>query len=285
MAMLGEAGSWQQAFADGAEPPFRLSSLFLFAGRTLFVPPPGSLWPPPASPRLRWKVARFVPLSVVADLALGKPIIEERWEIDPRSQCLIAAGTTPPVRLGQRRRAAIDREAPGYTAPHTTACLEFAANAGLWTVVVFADDAARSDWEPRLRAAFRLLADEGVGGERSTGMGRAESVEFQPGAFPQLLSGVFPAAEAGSGYWLLSLFHPAESDTIDWSVGSYSLTERAARGSAWVRMAAEGSVLRAETPPRGHFVALERPGQQPARRAGFAVAIPLPAPPSKEEAA
>jgi CRISPR type III-A-associated RAMP protein Csm4 len=276
LSLLGEGDAWRQGVLEAEEPACRLSSLFFFGGRTLFVPPPESLWPPPASPRLRWKAARFVPISLVAELAQGKPLVEDRWEIDGRSESLISAGTTPPLRVAERRRAVVDRETPGSVLPHPAACLEFAPNGGLWTVAVFSSDGARAAWDPKLRAAFRLLADEGIGGERSSGWGRAESIEFQSGPFPQILSSSFPAADVGAGYWLLSLFSPAAGDAVDWTRGSYRLTERAARGSARVRMAAEGSVIHSATPPRGQVVRLGRPSREESLRAGFAVAVPLP---------
>jgi len=281
---LGEGSLWREAVREAPDPAFRLSSLFLYSGRSLFVPPPASLWPPPASNRLRWRAAQYVPVHLVSELLQQRPLLEERWEIDLRSQCLIAAGTAPPVRVAVRRRAAVDRIAPGSIAPHATACLEFAPNAGVWAVAAFRSASDQEQWEPLLRAAFRLLADEGLGGERRLGWGRAEAVEFQSGPFPKLLSGVFPEEEAGAGYWLLSLFYPAASDEVDWEAGSYALTERGSPGSERVRMAAPGSVLRASRPPRGQWVRLARMEVEPAVRAGFALAVPLPAP-SLEEAA
>src|SRR5580693_7106183 len=41
-------------------PVIRFSSCFPFQGETSFIVPPRSLWPPPASPKVRWRGAKFV---------------------------------------------------------------------------------------------------------------------------------------------------------------------------------------------------------------------------------
>ena len=51
-------------------------------------------------------------------------------------------------------------------------------------VVGFADEAARDQWQDPVKAAFRLLADTGFGGERSRGWGRSETPEFIEGELP-----------------------------------------------------------------------------------------------------
>ena len=45
--------------------------------------------------------------------------------------------------------------------------------ADFWFVAEFADDAAHEQWSDRVKAAIRLLADSGFGGERSRGWGRS----------------------------------------------------------------------------------------------------------------
>jgi CRISPR/Cas system CSM-associated protein Csm4 (group 5 of RAMP superfamily) len=90
---------------------------------------------------------------------------------------------------------------------------------------------------------------------------------------------------------MLSLFHPASGDSIDWGRGSYSLTTRGGRvesPASWgdakkpTRMIAEGSVIVAAAEPRGsasnvapdHF-------PHPVYRAGFALAVPIPLGPTE----
>src|SRR5580658_2599493 len=146
---LGDSSNTEIPFT----PAVRFSSCFPFQGDVSFIVPPRSLWPPPASPKVRWRGAKFVPLSVVNDLVTSRSISEEGWTVDPASECLIPIGTSGgtsgsgsgPFRVSVRSSAAIDRHGSGVF-PHSTACIEFAPNAGLWAVAEFADDAAREKW-------------------------------------------------------------------------------------------------------------------------------------------
>jgi CRISPR type III-A-associated RAMP protein Csm4 len=174
----------------------------------------------------------------------------------------------------------VDRSGAGVSA-HSTACLEFTPGSGLWTVAQFASDAAREQWTGPVTSAFRLLADSGFGGERSSGWGRSDTPEITEDEV--VINIKEPAA---TGYWLLSLFHPAESDTVDWAQGDYSLMTRGGRvesdarwgdGKKLTRMVAEGSVLVAGAEPRGVASDVAPDGfPHPVYRAGFALAIPIP---------
>lgn len=283
MKRLGEFDPWLETTAS-IGPAVYVSSLYPFLGRTLYVVPPRTIWPPAASPRVRWKAASFVPASVVSDLLAGKSLSDERWEVDPRSKCLIPSGGVPPFRIAQRNAAAIDRLHPGAVEPHGTACLEFNHNAGLWAAVVFASEDARAQWESPIKAAFRLLADSGIGGERTRGWGRSDAPEFQDGEFPKLVMPNLESTAEASGYWLLSLYSPGASDRIDWSAGSYDLTLRAGLGTQTLRMAVEGSVLASASLPQGQSVNIGT-DSDPVYRAGFACAVPLPTPRAEESAA
>jgi CRISPR type III-A-associated RAMP protein Csm4 len=240
-----------------------------------------------------------VPLSVVNELITSRSISEEGWTVDPASECLVAIGASGvasgPFRVSVRSSAAIDRHGSGVF-PHSTACIEFAPNSGLWAAAEFADDAAREKWTAPLQGAIRLLADSGFGGERSRGWGRAEvSFSDDPLPFaewgramrgPEDDKASLVVLPVDSAWWMLSLFHPAPGDSIDWGRGSYSLTTRGGRVESPVswgdvkkptRMIAEGSVIVAAVEPRGsasnvapdHF-------PHPVYRAGFALAVPIP---------
>src|SRR5258708_20465229 len=66
MGQLGWLEDWLAATVLRPEgPAVRFSSCFPFQDSTLFVTPPRNLWPPPPSPKTRWKGARFVPLALV----------------------------------------------------------------------------------------------------------------------------------------------------------------------------------------------------------------------------
>jgi hypothetical protein len=186
--------------------------------------------------------------------------------------------------LSVRSSAAVDR-ITGASAPHHTACIEFAPKSGLWFAVSFADAYTRDQWSDSLRAAIRLLADSGFGGERSRGWGRAHSPEFRDGVLPQLIYKGLPSVETVS--WSLSLISPAEADQVDWEKGSYSATVRGGRidspaaGSGAAKklltMIEEGSVLSA-TKLEGNAPDVAPDGfAHPVYHAGWAFVIAVPA--------
>ena len=302
MASLGRFEEWLDATArnpGGAE--VRFSSCFPFQGDMAFIVPPKSVWPPAASAKVRWKGARFVPLSIVESLLNGGAPEEDRWSLDGQSECLIPHGRGGPLRIGMRSGAAVDRLGSGVE-PHATACLEFNAGAGLWTVASFASGEAKERWLAPVQSAFRLLADSGFGGERSRGWGRCHEPEFIEGALPDLVfSKAAPSQPAtdldaesfwtestptSQAYWLLSLFVPAPGDAIDWERVSYSLVARGGRVESPARsgdlkkqlqMVSEGSVVIASADPRGSAADVAPDGfPHPVYRAGCAVAIPIP---------
>ncbi len=281
MRQLGRLSEWLAATVEGAAPAVRLSSLFPYVGNRLFAIPPRTLWPPPAT-KLRAKSVRFLPLEAVRTLVNGGSLTDDRWVADAASQCLLPVeknqAVQPPFRVGLRRSAAVDRQVHARIELHTTACLEFAENAGLWCLALFHDDAARAEWSGAVESAFRLLGDSGIGGERSSGWGRF-SFTSEPPALPDLT-----ARENGGtpAWWTLSLFSPSAADGVDWERGSYALVERNGRvdssGSLKLasRMVEEGAVLVASSMPAGAAQDVAPEGSaHPVYRAGFAVALPV----------
>jgi CRISPR type III-A-associated RAMP protein Csm4 len=291
MRQLGMAEEWFEATArSAATPAVRISSFYPFQGKSLLVVPPRNIWPPADSTKVRYKGARFVPLSVVESLLADKAIDENRWAVDGESQCLIQhdAGLGP-FRVAIRSSAGVDRLETGKVASHSTACLEFTRDAGLWTVVQFADASAAGKWQGAVRSAFALLADSGFGGERSRGWGRSETPEWS--SWNSSILKTLPDGHGSEGdapdpveraYWLLSLYLPGAEDTVDWKRGSYSTITRRGRIESGepknaTLMISEGSVLVAGGEPNGaaHNIAPEG-FPHPVYRAGFAVAIPIP---------
>ena len=285
MSQLGLAEEWLQATATSAAvPAVRFSSFFPFIGDTLLVVPPRSLWPPPESTKIRYKGAHFVPLSVIESLLSDKAIDEDRWAVDGESECLVLSNQgRGPFRVALRSSAGVDRLQNAAVEVHSTACLEFTRAGGLWTIVQFADEAAASQWQAPVRSALLLLADSGLGGERSRGWGRSEAPEWQAWLPPQVSPPESPAAQA---HWLLSLYTPAENDAVDWKRGNYATVLRTGRiesSAQWgqakqpTTMIAEGSVLLASNELRGAASNVAPEGfPHPVYRAGFAVTVPIP---------
>jgi CRISPR type III-A-associated RAMP protein Csm4 len=292
MSQIGALGDWIDATVKQPEPAVRFSTGFPFLRDMLFAVPPQSHWPPQASAKVRWTGARLVPLQAIHQLLATGTLDEDAWIVDGASGCLLPAGKnrppTGPFRSIVRTNAAVDRLTASNVDSHTTACIEFATSAGIWIAVSFADEAARDAWSGRVRGALALLADSGVGGERSRGWGRAHLPEITEGTLPELL---VPAQSETNGapgaWWLLSLFSPADEDRVEWAHGSYSLVTRGGRvesSTAWgvekklSRMVAEGSVIVTSSPPRGAAQDVAPDGfAHPVYRSGVAFAVPVPA--------
>ncbi len=289
MERLGLLSEWLAATVENPqEPAARFSSCFPFLEELLFVVPPRTLWPPAASPKVRWKSARFVPLSLVMALLGDAPLNEDGWIVDGPSQCLLPLERRfrfGPFRPVIRSRASVDRLSPQVEV-HTAACLEFAEGAGLWAIVAFADEQARERWATPVQSALRLLADTGLGGKRSLGWGHSAPPEFSEtpvGQAQGLSADIAPPAE--TAHWLLSLFAPAKEDAIDWQRGNYSILTRGGRVDSPVRcgeskrvlrMVEEGSVLVSHAPLRGWAPNVAPDGfPHPVYRAGYPLAIPI----------
>lgn len=285
MLQLGSGVEWLEATATSPSvPAVRFSSLFPFIGETLLAIPPRSLWPPPESAKVRYKGAHFVPLPVIESLLADKPMDEDRWAVDGESECLVISSQgRGPFKVALRSSAGVDRMSQAAVDVHSTACLEFTRAGGLWTVVQFADEDAVSRWQAPVQSALRLLADSGLGGERSRGWGRSEAPEWQPWNPPQAPASDQPADRA---HWLLSLYTPAENDIVDWKRGNYATVSRRGRIESSARwgdekqpttMIAEGSVLLASSELRGAATNVAPVGfPHPVYRAGFAVTVPIP---------
>ncbi len=286
LGLLGGSplSEWLAATAQNAGgSAVRFSSVFPLFTEHLLVAPPRTAWPPQASAKMRWKGARYVPISLIPQLVAGAPLDEDQWTVDGASECVVPANLGGPFKTAIRSNAAVDRLS-GITVPHSAACIEFQSGGGLWFLVSYADEAARDAWDSHLiKTAIRLLADSGFGGERGRGWGRTASPSFTDGEFPNLIlpPSEFPDSDQ---HWLLSLYSPAESDPIDWSRGNYATVERggwvegADAQKKRVRMIEEGSVVAAPSSPAGRAPDVAPDGfPHPVFRAGFALSIPLPA--------
>src|SRR3954452_7589839 len=309
MQQLDMASEWLDATALSSTPAVTISSLFPYQGDTQFVPPPTVFWPPSSSlltssspvfvSKTRWGAAQFVPLSLVEALLLGQQVVAEQWMVDAESKCLLRRDrpVASPFRRSVRTRAAVDRLTGAAVETHVSSCVEFEASSGLWCVVRFSDGSSQSGWSGHIQSAFRLLADTGFGGHRSSGWGQAAAPVFQSGAWPSLLTPklarTLQAADTAASdgnesslFWLLSLYSPAPADAVDWRVGDYRLAIRGGRvqssaGSGAqkkvVRMVTEGSVVSLKAEPVGTAINVAPEGfTHPVYRSGFALSFKLP---------
>jgi CRISPR type III-A-associated RAMP protein Csm4 len=279
MKTLGWLDEWLAATAQSSgEPAVRFSSLFPFIGKTRLVAPPKTWWPPANPGRLYTEAAKLIPLEVVRNGIVD----ESRWMVDGETGCMFHTGSGAPVKIVVRTAAAIDR-LTGVADPHRIACLEFAPNAGWWGCFAVED----ATWEARVKAAFRLLADSGFGGERSRGWGRAAAPEFSDA------SSLLPSKVTEEGaWWLLSMYSPDAGDAVDWARGEYGATQRGGWTDSQagvapkkqVRVIEEGSVVFAAS-LRGRAVDVAPEGfAHPVYRAGFALAVPAPPEPAMRPA-
>lgn len=299
MRDLGFLDEWLAVTAQGSAS-IALSSLFPFQGESLFTIPPATAWPPLSglvnapSPvflsKIRWKAAQFVPLTLIDSLLTGQSILADQWLPDPESGCLLRRDrpSASPFRISTRHSAAVDRRSRTSFETRSAACVEFEAGSGLWSVVRFAGESVESEWSSRIQGAFRLLSDSGFGGRRTCGWGQAQAPEFQRGTWPGVLfpklaralaqrNGSESGNDAGSQFWLLSLFSPAPDDQVDWTAGAYQLTLRSGVATKALRMIAEGSVLAAQSEPIGKAVDIAPYGfAHPVYRSGLALALRLP---------
>jgi CRISPR type III-A-associated RAMP protein Csm4 len=279
---------WFRATAQNSSgSAVRFSSVFPLFTEHLLATPPRTAWPPQASAKMRWKGARYVPLSLIPQILASAQLDEDQWAVDGASECVVPANMGGPFKSAIRSSAAVDR-LNGNAAPHSAACIEFQSGGGLWFLVSYADLSVRDAWDTRVKSAVRLLADSGFGGERGRGWGRTASPSFTDGEFPSLiLPGLNLSALPDSDqHWLLSLYSPAESDAVEWARGNYAAIER----GGWVespvqsgaqkkrvRMIEEGSVLAASSAPVGRAPDVAPEGfPHPVFRAGFALSITLP---------
>lgn len=309
MRQLDQLEPWLEATARAANPAVIFSSLFPYQGETLFAPPPSTIWPPPASQvtsptpvflsKMRWNAVRFVPLAMVESILMGQRVLADQWLPDPESACLLRRDrpSSSPFRIVVRSAAAVDRVSRSVGKVDSFACVEFEPGSGVWCLAQFNDSTAESTWNPRIQAAFRLLADSGFGGRRSSGWGQTEAPIFQQGSWPNLAmpklarlanyrNGSGGSNGEASSYWMLSLYSPASADSIDWSSGDYRLTIRGGRvesqsGSGakkkLIRMVAEGSVIAAAQEPVGAAVDVApQDFVHPVYRSGFALTLKLP---------
>lgn len=145
-----------------------------------------------------------------------------------------------------------------------------------------------ADWN-KLLACFRILADEGVGGERSTGKGRLESVEVE-----NLPDELLNLNDRSHLHLSLSMFSPRDQEEFDrleaydltlrgaWTIGKNETEDEDKRDKKspkfhrkQVRLVHEGALLSSEVRGRIVDVSPDKNGSHPIYRNGTAFTIPI----------
>lgn len=279
MRLLGWLPEW---LADGVWVT-RLSSLLPAQNDVLYAPVPEAVRSYAGLRRVRLESVRFATLTAIQDLATRK-FEENRWVLDLASGCLQSAdraGAGGPYRPLDRQRAAVDRLSGSAVVAAATEGIEFSAYSGAWGIFVFAGAEAAAVWSPRLKAAFRLLADEGIGGWRNAGWGRSRRPRFKEAELGRLLGNAgWKMATVGNTWWTLGLFAPGENDTVAWGSGAYRTLTR----SGWaagtdrkpgMRFVREGAILASEVEPTGRISEQAIEGlMHPVLRYGAGLALP-----------
>ncbi len=231
------------------EPPFLVSSAFLYAGNILTFPLPlGVDWSEFVTEELleelqkdrheltkELRSARFVSQDVFLSILKGTPV---RISIPPVHNILFSQNEDPPKKIfsvSEAPRVAMDRKT------HTSAIYHvgevyYASDCGLYFFLK-----TNPEYDKRIRACINLLGHEGLGGKRTSGRGL-----FHP-AFKKSLRIPQPAMKI-----TLSLTFPKPKELPVVKEGFYGLVSR--RGWIYtpqlkslrkkgVRMLVEGSTF------------------------------------------
>lgn len=274
------ASAWPQA-GESVDPPFRVSSLFPFAGELLLFPMPRlrvnlqDVMQPGMSKQLKH-------LEYVSPAILNRLLIDQAMDswlsvskadakgvllqdgkvwIDSQEVALLpeswrnlsreALSLADLWQVGRTPRVTIDRQSNSSTIFHVGRT-EFADDCGLW---MLADVTQGGDLLDEL---LDYLADQGIGGERSSGHGAFTKTVVQA---PSL-----PAVNSTSRVMTLSRYNPTLSELTAGVLGegaSYELVDVGgwlgspgwpAQRRKRVRMIEAGSVLVAAVPITGQLV-------------------------------
>ncbi|MDM7912940.1 MAG: type III-A CRISPR-associated RAMP protein Csm4 [Methanotrichaceae archaeon] len=226
-------------FLRGA-PPFLISSAFPFIGDIYLLPKPlEGLGRIESDKRVRkaWLVSH----TLFQRITQGKGDMDYRAidagaviapEEEGRARDLL--GSSPPWTTAEPPRVMLDRSTMRSEIYHVGE-LRFAEGCGLYMLVEFRDEAFRG----KLEGALRLLGDEGIGGERSSGRGM----------FLVEKGSIKVGADEGSRAVLLSLCRPGREEVPSLANSSYNIVLRRGWAGAsghrkrGLRMLSEGSVV------------------------------------------
>ncbi|WAM33894.1 type III-A CRISPR-associated RAMP protein Csm4 [Caldicellulosiruptor morganii] len=258
-----------KSFLEG-KPVFKVSSTMPYVNSRYFVFKPMGL-----------DLSRYVSVDDIKKIKKVKFVCEEdlknlfKGDYEPVGEFLVRSDekdmfSSSFVSVKERPRVAMDRITSSPNIYYFSHC-QFKEDAGLWFYLEILDLAQ----EKEIKAAVRLLGDEGIGGERTAGLGLFE---------PEFLEVSDKDKKQASHYMLLSLANPKDSseiekfeyyDIITRSGYIYSKGDWGAKKKI-VRMFSEGSVVKGEVFGRVVDVTPANYNLHPVLRYGLAFLIPLP---------
>lgn len=245
--------SWAAVYGSGSleellrsfdrEPPFRLSSMFVYSASTFYLPKPrqaparaiGSEW------AARLRRVRWLPLAEFRSWVRGEPI---PW---PRLLAAEPQGYARTHAAAARSRMAQDRR--GHRAAgFRTLAVEFAEGCGGYFIFQTSSEEVAN----RVSRCLLWLGETGIGGRRSIGMG--QFTVATGGLVPAQPEWDFLSAAEGPAGVLLSLYAPTPQEAGPAGQrGAYVMCERggwtcagpsrAAARKPVATMLAEGSVV------------------------------------------
>ena len=197
-------------------PPFLISSAFPYWNGNYFLPTPKNQIPGDKKAK---KIMYLDSLSW-SSLIRGKPLVEILDRPSTRTIPLTSdisgyQGQNEPWQMIDAPRVGLDRRSnhPGERYFH---CGEvyYGENSGLYFLVMFYDQSFRESFY----AVWRLLADEGLGGDRTVGKGHFR--------YPSTEEFLLDLPDQANGSIVLSLYYPSESERVGFQEGYYDLLER-----------------------------------------------------------
>lgn len=188
--------------------PFKVSSLFPYIKDEYFLPKPINYKFDTDNEKVDIKKiskAKYISEKVISkdlkDIKINHGFVSEE-ELK-----------SAPYKIIKRPRVSIDR-VTSATHIYYMRIVRYSENAGLW---FFLD--SNDEFDERIKAAIRLLGDEGLGGERSIGMGL-----FEP-TFEELQEQAILTANNNGKYLLLSSLIPRNQEECN-ALSAYELYEK-----------------------------------------------------------
>lgn len=266
-----------QALADlmkAGESPLRFSSAFPFVGDDYYLPVPLNQIPKDKEAKKVLFVDWHLWEKLINGEDLEKLMASGRAKVLPRPVSGDDPQDLPVWQVTNTPRVGLDRQHshPGERFFHCGE-VHFAEDAGLYFLARYDDDQLRDE----ARAVWRLMADEGIGGDRTVGKGLY--------TYPKPVELTLEAPDEAEGWIALSLYYPADDEMLGLSEGYYDLVTR--RGYIYsqggrtlrrcpVSMFAEGSVFPLASTGTGKLVDVtpESFTRHPVYRSGLAVGVP-----------